>query len=32
MKLIAAGDVGHVPPNLRTGATGDPERALTVTE
>jgi serine/threonine-protein phosphatase PGAM5 len=28
MKLIAAGDVGHVPPNLRTGATGDPERAL----
>jgi serine/threonine-protein phosphatase PGAM5 len=31
-KLIAAGDVGHVPPNLRTGATGDPERALTVVE
>lgn len=31
-KLIAAGDVGHVPPNLRTGATGDPERALSVTE
>jgi serine/threonine-protein phosphatase PGAM5 len=31
-KLIAAGDVGHVPPNLRTGATGDPERALTVPE
>ena len=28
MKLIAAGDVGHVPPNLRTGATGDPERTL----
>lgn len=28
MKLIAAGDVGHVPPNLRTGATGDPERSL----
>jgi serine/threonine-protein phosphatase PGAM5 len=32
MKLIAAGDVGHVPPNLRTGATGDPERALTLPE
>jgi serine/threonine-protein phosphatase PGAM5 len=32
MKLIAAGDVGHLPPNLRTGATGDPERALTVAE
>lgn len=30
MKLIAAGDVGHVPPNLRTGATGDPERSLAV--
>lgn len=28
MKLIAAGDVGHVPPHLRTGATGDPERSL----
>lgn len=32
MKLIAAGDVGHVPPNLRTGATGDLERALTVAQ
>lgn len=32
IKLIAAGDVGHVPPNLRTGATGDPERTLTVAE
>lgn len=30
MKLIAAGDVGHVPPNLRTGATGDPERSLAI--
>lgn len=30
MKLIAAGDIGHVPPNLRTGATGDPERSLAV--
>ncbi len=32
MKLIAAGDIGHVPPNLRTGATGDIERALTVAD
>ncbi len=32
MKLIAAGDVGHVPPNMRTGATGDPERTLTVAD
>lgn len=31
-KVIAIGDVGHVPPNLRTGATGDPERALTLPE
>jgi len=30
MKLIAAGDVGHLPPNLLTGATGDPERGLAV--
>ena len=29
-KVIAIGDVGHVPPNLRTGATGDPERALSL--
>jgi len=27
-KVIAIGDVGHVPPNLRTGASGDPERTL----
>lgn len=28
MKVIAVGDVGHIPPNLLTGTTGDPERAL----
>ena len=28
MQLIAAGDVGHLPPNLQTGANGDPERSL----
>lgn len=27
-KVIAVGDVGHLPPGLRTGASGDPERAL----
>lgn len=31
-KVIAIGDVGHVPPNLRTGATGDPERTLSLPE
>jgi serine/threonine-protein phosphatase PGAM5 len=30
VKLIGAGDVGHLPPHLRTGAVGDPDRALTV--
>ncbi|MEO8161236.1 MAG: histidine phosphatase family protein [Arenimonas sp.] len=29
-KLISVGDVGHLPPNLLTGATGDPERTLQV--
>ncbi|MGY3039299.1 serine/threonine-protein phosphatase PGAM5 [Rhodanobacter sp. TND4EL1] len=29
-KVISMGDVGHIPPNLRTGATGDPERSLAV--
>ena len=29
-KVIAVGDVGHVPPNLRTGATGDGERSLAI--
>ena len=29
-KVIAVGDVGHLPPNLQTGATGNPARDLTV--
>jgi serine/threonine-protein phosphatase PGAM5 len=29
-KLIAVGDVGHLPPGLLTGATGNPDRSLTV--
>lgn len=29
-KVIAVGDVGHIPVNLRTGATGDGERGLAV--
>jgi serine/threonine-protein phosphatase PGAM5 len=29
-KVIAVGDVGHIPPNLRTGSTGDGERSLAV--
>jgi serine/threonine-protein phosphatase PGAM5 len=29
-KVIAVGDVGHIPPNLRTGSTGDGERNLAV--
>jgi serine/threonine-protein phosphatase PGAM5 len=29
-KVIAVGDVGHLPPNLLTGATGDPDRSLAV--
>ncbi len=29
-RLIAAGDVGHLPPNLLTGALGDAERKLVV--
>ena len=29
-RVIAVGDVGHLPPNLLTGASGDPERALAV--
>lgn len=28
VRIIAIGDVGHVPPTLRTGALGDPERSL----
>ncbi len=29
-KVIAVGDVGHIPPNLRSGATGDAERSLAI--
>lgn len=29
-KLISAGDVGHLPPNLLTGATGDSEKSLAI--
>lgn len=29
-KVISVGDVGHIPPDLRTGATGDPERNLAI--
>ena len=29
-KVISVGDVGHIPPNLRTGASGDPERSLAI--
>jgi hypothetical protein len=25
MKVISVGDVGHIPPNLQSGATGDPD-------
>ena len=29
-KVIAVGDVGHIPPNLLTGATGDADRSLAI--
>jgi serine/threonine-protein phosphatase PGAM5 len=29
-RVVAVGDVGHLPPSMLTGATGNPERALTV--
>ncbi len=29
-KVIAVGDVGHLPPNLHTGASGDVERSLAI--
>lgn len=29
-KVIAVGDVGHIPPNMRTGTTGDPKRSLAI--
>lgn len=32
MRVIAVGDVGHIPPNLRTGAKGDPKRSLAIPE
>ena len=28
MKVLSVGDVGHLPPNFRTGASGDPDRSL----
>lgn len=28
MKVISVGDVGHIPPGLLTGSTGDPQRTL----
>ncbi len=30
VNVIAVGDVGHLPPNLLTGATGDPDRSLAI--
>ena len=29
-KVLSVGDVGHLPPNLQTGATGDPEHSLAI--
>jgi serine/threonine-protein phosphatase PGAM5 len=29
-KVIAVGDVGHLPPRLLSGSTGDPERSLAI--
>jgi serine/threonine-protein phosphatase PGAM5 len=29
-RVIAVGDVGHLPPNLQTGSIGNPERTLSV--
>ncbi|MBS0555904.1 MAG: histidine phosphatase family protein [Proteobacteria bacterium] len=29
-KVLSVGDVGHLPPNLRTGATGDADRSLAI--
>lgn len=31
IRVISVGDVGHLPPNLQSGAFGDPERELTAT-
>jgi serine/threonine-protein phosphatase PGAM5 len=30
MQVIAVGDVGHLPPNLQSGSSADPERSLAV--
>ena len=30
IKVIAVGDVGHIPPNMRTGATGDAKHTLAI--
>ncbi|MFL6593266.1 MAG: histidine phosphatase family protein [Luteimonas sp.] len=29
-KVLSVGDVGHIPPDLQSGATGDPERTLAI--
>ncbi|MEO9079590.1 MAG: hypothetical protein ABI268_09780, partial [Rhodanobacter sp.] len=29
-KVLSVGDVGHLPPGMQTGATGDAERSLTI--
>ena len=29
-KVMAVGDVGHLPPGLQSGASGDPERSLAI--
>ncbi|MEO8803597.1 MAG: histidine phosphatase family protein [Rudaea sp.] len=30
LTVISVGDVGHIPPNLRTSAAGDPDRSLEI--
>ena len=30
MQVVSVGDVGHLPPGLLTGSSGDPERSLSV--
>jgi serine/threonine-protein phosphatase PGAM5 len=30
MQVISVGDVGHLPPNLRTGTSADTERSLAI--
>jgi serine/threonine-protein phosphatase PGAM5 len=29
-KVLSVGDVGHIPPTMRTGSTGDPARSLAI--